>query len=220
MNIRPLFLLAPLLCAPAAPRAENAAPPPPRTREQMIAALQAHYDGLKDGRTYTVKFQYGQIYVQNGNRMWAHKSKTLLPGEAAPVLECSGWLNADKSPVEKGRCVLIDFSATWCGPCVECMPHVQEISDKFKARGLVTLIATDEPKEVFEPFALKKKLTLPVALEVSREAQKAFGVFSWPTAMLIGPDGNLAYIGDPRDSGLEAEIEKVLSPAPAPVAKP
>ena len=66
---------------------------------------------------------------------------------------------------------------------------------------------------MFEPFALNKKLTMPVALEVSREAQKAFGVFSWPTAMLIGADGNLAYIGDPRDTGLEAEIEKALAAA-------
>ena len=215
MNARSLLLLAALLLASAAPRAEVAAPQP-RTREQLIAALQAHYDGLKDGKTYTVKFELGQIYVRDGQRMWAHKSRTLLPGEPAPVLECSGWLNADTSPIEKGRCVLIDFSATWCGPCVECMPHVQEIADKYKARGLVTLIATDEPKEVFEPFAQKKKLTLPVALEVSREAQKAFGVFSWPTAMLIGADGNMAYIGDPRDTGLEAEIEKALAAAAKP----
>ena len=215
MNARSLLLLAALVLAPAAPRAEVSASQP-RTREQMIADLQAHYDGLKDGKTYTVKFELGQIYVRDGQRMWAHKSRILLPGEPAPVLECSGWLNADTSPIEKGRCVLIDFSATWCGPCVECMPHVQEIADKYKARGLVTLIATDEPKEVFEPFAQKKKLTLPVALEVSREAQKAFGVFSWPTAMLIGADGNLAYIGDPRDDGLEAEIEKALAAAAKP----
>ncbi len=215
MNARSLLLLAALLLAPAAPRAEVAAPQP-RTREQLIAALQAHYDGLKDGKTYTVKFELGQISIRDGQRMWAHKSRTLLPREPAPVLECSGWLNADKSPIEKGRCVLIDFSATWCGPCVECMPHVQEIADKYKARGLVTLIATDEPMEVFGPFAQKKKLTLPVALKVSREAQKAFGVFSWPTAMLIGADGNLAYIGDPRDTGLEAEIEKALAAAAKP----
>ena len=213
MNARSLLLLAALCTSPAALRAEETAPAAPRTREQMIAALQAHYDGLKEGNAYTVNFQYGQIYVQSGNRMWAHKSKSLLPGEPAPALDCSGWLNADKSPIERGRCVLVDFSATWCGPCVECMPHVQEIADKFKERGLVTLIATDEPKDVFEPFALKKKLTMPVALEVSREAQKAFGVFSWPTAMLIGADGNLAYIGDPRDQNLEAEIEKALAAA-------
>lgn len=215
MNTRSLLIITALLLAPAVPRAEVAAPQP-RTREQLIAALQAHYDGLKDGKTYTVKFELGQISVRDGQRMWAHKSRTLLPGEPAPVLECSGWLNADKSPIEKGRCVLVDFSATWCGPCVECMPHVQEIADKYKARGLVTLIATDEPMEVFEPFAQKKKLTLPVALEVSREAQKAFGVFAWPTAMLIGVDGNLAYIGDPRDTGLEAEIEKALAAAAKP----
>lgn len=213
MNTRPLLLLAALLLAPAASRAEGAAPAAPRTREQMIAALQAHYDGLKDGKTYTVKFENNYIYIRDGRRMWPHKSRTLLPGEPAPVLECSGWLNADKSPIEKGRCILVDFSATWCGPCVECMPHVQEIADKYRERGLVTLIATDEPKDVFEPFALKKKLTLPVALEVSREAQKAFGVFAWPTAMLIGADGNLAYIGDPRDQNLEAEIEKALAAA-------
>lgn len=213
MNAQSLLLLAALCTAPAVLRAEEAAPAGPRTREQMIAALQAHYDGLKDGKSYTVKFQHGQIYIQSAGRMWSHKSTALLPGEPAPVLECSGWLNADKSPVEKGRCVLVDFSATWCGPCVECMPHVQEIADKYKERGLVTLIATDEPGDVFEPFALQKKLTLPVALEVSREAQKAFGVFSWPTAMLIGADGNLAYIGDPRDQNLEAEIEKALAAA-------
>jgi thiol-disulfide isomerase/thioredoxin len=213
VNAQSLLLLAALCTAPALLRAEEAAPAARRTREEMVAALQAHYDGLKDGKTYTVKFENNYIYIRDCRRMWAHKSKTLLPGEPAPVLECSGWLNADKSPIEKGRCVLVDFSATWCGPCVECMPHVQEIAGKFKERGLVTLIATDEPKDVFEPFALKKKLTLPVALEVSREAQKAFGVFSWPTAMLIGADGNLAYIGDPRDQNLEAEIEKALAAA-------
>ena len=66
MNAQSLLLLAALCTAPAALRAEEAAPAAPRSREQMITALQAHYDGLKDGNTYTVKFQYGQIYVPPG----------------------------------------------------------------------------------------------------------------------------------------------------------
>jgi len=218
--MRLLALFSLLTAGVLADPAPAPAPAPARTREQFIAALRAEFDGKVDLAGNTCKvlvdeeapFKRG-IWIQQGTRSKTYPSSKLVPGDPAPEIVCEAWLQtAGGPPVTKDKVVWIEFSATWCGPCMESMPHVQELYAKHRDKGLEVIVVTDEPSKVFMPYLSKKRYTMPAATGTDRKAIRAnFGVSMWPTAILVGRDGKVAYVGDPRDTGLEKAIETLLA---------
>ncbi len=116
----------------------------------------------------------------------------------------------------RGKIVLLDFWATWCGPCIRAMPGVQKLYDKFKDRP-VAIFGVNcyerDPNAKPAQFFKKKGFTYPLLLGGSSVAgaYKAAGI---PTFYLIGPDGKvlLARSGfsPAQDREIEATIEKTL----------
>ena len=133
------------------------------------------------------------IWIANGDRMSLYASKVLVPGDPTPAIQAGSWLNTEDGstpPDLNGKVVMLDFSATWCGPCVRSMPHVQAVYEKYAEKGLLGVIATDESKEVFEPYATQNGITMPVALKVPRSNTHGdFGVAGWPSLFLIDRAG-------------------------------
>lgn len=215
-----LVLIATGLCAETPP-APAPSPAPKRTRAEFIAALRAAYDGKVNaaGETTEVVIDptYGRgIWLRQGNRSQRYASTCLVPGDVPPPLACEGWLNtAGGPPATKGKVLWIEFSATWCGPCKQAMPRVQDLYRMFKDQGLEVVVVTDEPAKVFEPYLKSHGYTMPAAVGTGRDLINGkFGVSGWPTAILLGRDGRIAYVGDPRDEGIEKAIERLLA-APA-----
>src|SRR4051794_37355706 len=69
-----------------------------------------------------------------------YKSHQELVGKPMPPLELTGWMNGEVKPADmKGKVVLLDFYATWCGPCMSLMPHTNELMAKYKDKGLVVI---------------------------------------------------------------------------------
>ena len=65
-----------------------------------------------------------------------------LTGQKPPELQVKEWLNTEENYTFKklkGKIVLIDFWATWCRPCVQAMPHLQKVWEKYKDKGLVVI---------------------------------------------------------------------------------
>ena len=145
-----------------------------------------------------------------------HASTCLAPGDTVPALRCEGWLNtAGGAPATQGKVLWIEFSATWCGPCVQAMPRVQALYGKFKDKGLEVVAANDEPAKVFEPYLKGHGYTMPAAVGTGRDViNGAFGVSGWPTVILVGRDGRIAYVGDPRDEAIERVIAALLAAPP------
>ena len=112
------------------------------------------------------------------------------------------------APDFKGKATIVEFWATWCGPCRASIPHLNEINKKFKDKGLVVIGITDEPKATVEKF----QKTLPMEYNVAvggAEIEKKFGISGIPHAFVVGKDGKIVWEGHPMELK-EGVIEKAL----------
>jgi thiol-disulfide isomerase/thioredoxin len=103
----------------------------------------------------------------------------------------------------KGKVILLNFWATWCGPCKAEIPHLVELQKQY-ANDLVVLgMSVDDPVEKLPPFAAKYKINYPVLVGLGREdVQDAFGpIFGIPVTVFISRDGKMCQ----RNDGIRAK---------------
>jgi thiol-disulfide isomerase/thioredoxin len=152
-----------------------------------------------------------------------------LQGELAPEIAVAKWV--EQSPVKlselRGRVVLLDFWATWCGPCLRAFPHLVEWHEKYKDRGLVIIGITkfygegggeglNPDEEVSFIGRFKKSHRLPYGTGVADgdDNHLRYGVTAIPTAVLIDRQGVIRLLTTGVGGGNEAEmgeaIEKVI----------
>ena len=94
----------------------------------------------------------------------------------------------------KGKVILLNFWATWCGPCKIEIPHFVELQDKYRDQGVVFLgLSVDDPIEKLKPFADKYQINYPILVGLGREdVQESFGpVWGIPVTYLIDRRGTI-----------------------------
>ncbi len=114
----------------------------------------------------------------------------------------------------EGKVVLVDFWATWCGPCKLEIPHLVDLYEQYKDRDFVVLgIALDRPgAEIVEPFVRENNVTYPVVIGNPEIAFAFGGLTAIPTAFLVDRSGRIVkkYVGYTEKAVFEEEIKKLL----------
>jgi thiol-disulfide isomerase/thioredoxin len=110
----------------------------------------------------------------------------------------------------RGRVVVLDFWATWCGPCARVMPRLEKLQKKYGERGVVVFGVNSF--ETGDPVALMKKKGITYTLLLKgEELAPAYGVTSLPVVYVIGADGKVIYAhAGPDQKDLADLIEKHL----------
>lgn len=115
----------------------------------------------------------------------------------------------------KGKYVVLDFWATWCGPCKVELPGLRKLHEKFGSddRFAIVSLSLDKDSEVLRKFVEKEKLNWSHGIVVDRskiDVPKAYGVEGIPAVFLIGPDGKI-ILSRPRYEQLKRELTNRLS---------
>jgi thiol-disulfide isomerase/thioredoxin len=149
--------------------------------------------------------------------------------EAAPMLTCP----ADAKPANlsftmkdvagksvalsqfKGKVLLLDFWATWCGPCKVEIPHFIEFQDKYASEGLqIVGISVDDTADKLEPYVREMKMNYPVLQGLGHDdVQDAYGpIVGIPVSVLISRDGKVCatHTGLTGKEIFEREIKALL----------
>jgi thiol-disulfide isomerase/thioredoxin len=116
----------------------------------------------------------------------------------------------------KGQVVLVNFWATWCGPCRREIPSLMTLYRDYKDRGFVVLgVSVDKEVRLVKPYARTMKMNYPVLIGAGREEfGEAFGPFiGFPTSVILERDGTVCvkHVGLPSRSLLERQIDALLS---------
>jgi thiol-disulfide isomerase/thioredoxin len=140
------------------------------------------------------------------------------PDFSLPLVANGGELGADGQPLHmsklRGHAVLLDFWATWCGPCKVEAPIVDQIAKRWHDRGVVVVgVNTDLPDQG-DPheYAISHGLSYPIVQDVSGEASRLYEVQSIPTLVVLSPAGKVVAIrtGITDDGELERLLQKAL----------
>jgi peroxiredoxin len=118
----------------------------------------------------------------------------------------------------RGKVVLRDFWATWCGPCGIEIPWFTEFQRKYKDRGfeVVGVSMDDEGWKVIKPFVAEQKINYRIVLGDDKTGDQYGGVEALPTTFVIDRDGRIAsvHVGLASRRDFEDAIEKLLDAAP------
>ena len=143
-----------------------------------------------------------------------NKAKNALENMNPPALAVTNWQNTDGKELTlaalKGKVIVLDFWGVWCGPCRSAMPHLKELYEKHKDKGLVVIgIHTKSQGEKMADYVVEAGLTWPIALDTEGDTVKAFAVDSFPDYYLIDRKGNLR-VADLANSDLDRAVESLL----------
>ena len=145
-------------------------------------------------------------------------------GDEPPAFKVESWNKGTPiSEFEKGNVYLIDFWATWCGPCIKIMPHLTELETKHTGDGFSVIgVSIWEQQEGaaqvehVQKFVEKNdaKMGYTVATgttAIENDWMKAAGQNGIPTVMIVDRDSKIGWIGYGTDPSLDEHLENILA---------
>ena len=155
----------------------------------------------------------------------AFAEASLKVGDPAPPLKVGAWIQGEAvKEFSRDNVYVVEFWATWCGPCIATIPHLDELHETLKEKGVVFIgqnCMEEDAADKVPPFVKKmgEKMSYRVATDDTSSDEKGFMAVNWmqaaeqngiPCAFVVGKDGRIAWIGHP--ASLKAELlEEVVA---------
>ena len=138
-------------------------------------------------------------------------------GDVFPDL-ASCQLEGNLPNMPKDRVVLVDFWASWCGPCAQSFPAMEALQQTYGTRGLVVIaVSVDEKKDDMDNFLKKHQVTFSVVRDAAQKLVGKADISAMPTSFLIDKNGRVMFVhsgyhGAETKKQYESEIESLLKP--------
>jgi thiol-disulfide isomerase/thioredoxin len=141
-----------------------------------------------------------------------------MVGQDAPPIIISQWITEEPPDISNlaGKVYVLEFWATWCTPCKENVPHLNEVNKKYKEYG-VELIALAEDKsiDIVRKFVREKKIGYSVAVDYGTVDR--FGINAYPTIVVVNHLGRVVWQGYPWESDFEKAVSRAAREGPPPL---
>ena len=108
-----------------------------------------------------------------------------------------------------GKPTLLEFWATWCGPCRQSIPHLNDLYKRYRSKGLQVVGVTSEEPGVVRDFMRQMPMHYSVARDSSNRYASTLGVRGIPHAFLLDEKGEIMWRGHPMNLG-DGDIEAIL----------
>ena len=175
-------------------------------------------------KTRQLKGTVALLALAAGTTLALGAEPTLKVGDKAPKLQTGKWVQGEPvKEFQKDKAYIVEFWATWCGPCRVSIPHLNEIHNKYKDKGLVVIgqDCWERDDNLVAPFvkSMGEKMTYRVALDDKEGNEKGRMAETWmaaagrngiPSAFLVDTKGLIAWVGHPMQLK-ESVIEEVLA---------
>jgi cytochrome c biogenesis protein CcmG/thiol:disulfide interchange protein DsbE len=147
--------------------------------------------------------------------LFAPPAAAVAVGDAPPAFDLTGRVAAVKLSDYAGKTVYLDFWASWCGPCKQSFPWMNEMQARYGAQGLrVVAINVDQKADDAQAFLRKTPAQFDLAFDPTGQTPKAYAIKAMPTSVLIGPDGKVLSVHsgfkDQDRNVLEQQIRQAL----------
>ena len=136
---------------------------------------------------------------------FSYVSFAKIRSEAAPdfVLKSATGKNIRLSEL-KGRVIMLNFWATWCGPCAEEIPYLNKLHDSLDPYDFELLgINLDEDQSKAMHLANKLDMNFPILFDVQKDVSKSFSVDAMPTTIIIDRSGKIRHVNRGFKKGYE-----------------
>jgi cytochrome c biogenesis protein CcmG/thiol:disulfide interchange protein DsbE len=132
-------------------------------------------------------------------------------GQSAPRFELKGVDGSVRLDQYRGKYVYLDFWASWCGPCRQSFPWMNEMQAKYGAQGLQVIgVNVDAKTEEARSFLVDTPARFIVAFDPAGAAPLSYGIKGMPSSVLIGPDGKIVFEHSGFRAADRAELENKI----------
>ena len=144
------------------------------------------------------------------------QASEIVPGQSAPTFTLKSLNGRNLSLREyRGRVVMINFWATWCGPCRQEMPALNALYEKYRNAGFMLFgVNVDAESGNAARMADKLKVSYPILFDTDKKASALYRVNTMPMTVLVDRDGKIRYVQPGYRSGYEdkyqAQIREML----------